>query len=119
HGHEPYQFRGAYSPEVQEFIEAYTFIEYIKYVEENDGEGAGGDEGGEMNDWNASMLRPCSLSIPMNIFWVYRKIYTMCQSVLKTENVCYNVKVRGGEAAKWGAMFDSKWIADDIDEGFF
>lgn len=43
----------------------------------------------------------------------------MRQSVLKAENVCYNVKVRGGEAAKWGAMFDGKSIGDDIDEGFF
>lgn len=42
----------------------------------------------------------------------------MHQSVLKAENVCYNVKVRGSEAAKWGAVFDNK-PADDIDEGFY
>lgn len=30
-----------------------------------------------------------------------RKVYTMHQSVLKVEKVCYNVKVRGKEAAKW------------------
>ncbi|XP_061402850.1 translin-associated protein X [Musca vetustissima] len=191
HGHDPYQFRGAYSPGLQEFIEAYTFMEYIKYVE-NDSEGAGGDEGGEMSDWNAlqkkmtypaseekevkdeeeittsskastmffvdpneyilgvsdltgELMRRCINSlcsgetdttmacckalqkfftgyISLNVHRcreLSRKIYTMRQSVLKAENVCYNVKVRGGEAAKWGAMFDSKSIADDIDEGFF
>lgn len=44
----------------------------------------------------------------------------MHQSVLKTENVCYNVKVRGGEAAKWGSVnaYDNK-PGDDVDEGYF
>lgn len=42
----------------------------------------------------------------------------MRQSVLKAENVCYNVKVRGGEAAKWGAVFDNK-PGDNVDEGFY
>lgn len=31
-----------------------------------------------------------------------QKLFTLRQSLLKSENVCYNVKVRGGEAAKWG-----------------
>lgn len=52
-----------------------------------------------------------------------RKIYTLRQSVLKTENVCYNVKVRGGEAAIWGSVNDPFCIGDnrndDIDEGYY
>uniref|UniRef100_A0A182PX20 Uncharacterized protein n=1 Tax=Anopheles epiroticus TaxID=199890 RepID=A0A182PX20_9DIPT len=32
---------------------------------------------------------------------------TLRQSLLKSENVCYNVTVRGGEAAKWGTTDDS------------
>lgn len=41
----------------------------------------------------------------------------MRQSMLKAENVCYNVKVRGGEAAKC-TNFDHK-PGDDTDEGFY
>lgn len=41
----------------------------------------------------------------------------MRQSVLKAEDVCYNVKVRGGEAAKWGLESEKPNV--DIDEGFF
>lgn len=52
-----------------------------------------------------------------------RKIYTLRQSVLKVENVCYNVKVRGGEAAKWGAITTATDVYTeknyDEDEGFF
>lgn len=48
---------------------------------------------------------------------MHRKIATMRQSVLKVENVCYNIKVRGGEAAKWGAVETDKPKADE-DEGF-
>jgi hypothetical protein len=48
------------------------------------------------------------------------KIYTMKQSVLKCETVCYNVKVRGKEAAKWGSMSTFKKSAnEDEDEGFY
>lgn len=47
------------------------------------------------------------------------KIYTLRQSVLKVENVCYNVTVRGGEAAKWGSLDNIDKPADDVDEGFF
>ena len=44
----------------------------------------------------------------------------MYQSVIKAENVCYNVKVRGGEAAKWGTTENTNvgGIIDD-DEGFY
>lgn len=47
-----------------------------------------------------------------------RKIYAMRQSVLKVENVCYNVKVRGGEAAKWGSDDTLDKQHADEDEGF-
>lgn len=48
HGLDPYQFRGAYSPGLQEFIEAYTFMEYIKFVE-SENKIVGSD--GEMSGW--------------------------------------------------------------------
>lgn len=47
-----------------------------------------------------------------------KKLYTLNQSVLKAENVCYDIKVRGCEAACRGTMSYDK-PADDIDEGFF
>lgn len=48
-----------------------------------------------------------------------RKFYTMHQSVLKAEKVCYNVKVRGSEAAKWSANDAADKDRDDHDdEGF-
>lgn len=51
-----------------------------------------------------------------------RKIATLRQSLLKTEMVCYNIKVRGTEAAKWG-MTTVKELNDggngEDDEGFY
>uniref|UniRef100_A0A182MV64 Translin-associated protein X n=1 Tax=Anopheles culicifacies TaxID=139723 RepID=A0A182MV64_9DIPT len=54
------------------------------------------------------------------------KMITLRQSLLKSENVCYNVTVRGGEAAKWGttddatgALFQLQLSKDDDDEGVF
>uniref|UniRef100_A0A182J5F2 Translin-associated protein X n=1 Tax=Anopheles atroparvus TaxID=41427 RepID=A0A182J5F2_ANOAO len=54
------------------------------------------------------------------------KMITLRQSLLKSENVCYNVTVRGGEAAKWGTTEDSSAAQlqfhsskDDDDEGVF
>lgn len=43
----------------------------------------------------------------------------MYQSLLKVEQVCYHVKVRGTEAIKWHTM-DEKVPerSDDFDEGF-
>lgn len=196
-GQDPYQYRCAYSPGLQEFIEAYSFMEYYK---------GGADEiSGTMSDWmflqqkmqydrgdklntvkdntqksmenptdpdvendvktepqkcefiidpteyilgiadlTGELMRRCINSlgsgetdvcletnkvlqqlysgyISLNVQRcreLSRKIYTMRQSVLKAENVCYNVKVRGGEAAKWGAVFENK-IIDDLDEGFY
>ncbi|XP_016979266.2 LOW QUALITY PROTEIN: translin-associated protein X [Drosophila rhopaloa] len=190
-----YQFRAAYSPGLQEFIEAYTYMEYLCY---EDGEGENGTK--SVSDWQAiqavmqyveesskpkeeptdgeelevvalaeeeipkkfqffvdpteyilglsdltgELMRRCVNSLgsgdtdtcletckTLQHFYtgyislncqrareLWRKITTMRQSVLKAENVCYNVKVRGGEAAKWGATFDQK-PAEDVDEGFY
>lgn len=47
-----------------------------------------------------------------------RKISTMRQNVLKVESVCYNVRVRGGEAAKWGAVEAPEKPNGEEDEGF-
>lgn len=46
-----------------------------------------------------------------------RKISTLRQSMLKSEMVCYNIKVRGTEAAKWGATATDANCEDD--EGFY
>uniref|UniRef100_A0A8D8MDN4 Translin-associated protein X n=1 Tax=Culex pipiens TaxID=7175 RepID=A0A8D8MDN4_CULPI len=56
-----------------------------------------------------------------------QKLFTLRQSLLKSENVCYNVKVRGGEAAKWGSTDDGGAASfgsmarenQDEDEGVF
>lgn len=52
-----------------------------------------------------------------------QKLFTLRQSLLKSENVCYNVKVRGGEAAKWGSTDDAGFVVmpkdQDEDEGVF
>lgn len=50
-----------------------------------------------------------------------RKISTLRQSLLKTEMVCYNIKVRGTEAAKWGnsTAKESHDGNGEDDEGFY
>ncbi|XP_054725456.1 translin-associated protein X [Anastrepha obliqua] len=199
-GYDPYQYRWAYSPGLQEFIEAYSFMEYfkcggdkpsdtmsdwiilqekMKYKEEHEKVSQTDDNSEEsvvapdqkqqedkavekiepqnvefnidpteyilgIADLTGELMRRCinslgsgetdvcleSCKVLKQLFTGYislnvqrcrelsRKIYTMRQSVLKAENVCYNVKVRGGEAAKWGAVFETK-AAEDLDEGFF
>lgn len=48
-----------------------------------------------------------------------RKLHAMYQSVLKVEKVCYNIKVRGSEAAIWSSNdANEKDRDDDVDEGF-
>lgn len=48
-----------------------------------------------------------------------RKMHAMHQSVLKVEKVCYNVTVRGSEAAIWSSSDAmDKERQDDADEGF-
>ncbi|XP_065372623.1 translin-associated protein X [Calliphora vicina] len=187
---DPYHYRGAYSPGLQEFIEAYTFMEYMKYADEakegennleksisdwmdlqkqmhytevdkeaKESEDADNEKAVAkefsffvdpteyilgVSDLTGELMRRCINSlgsgetdtclstckvlqqfytgyICLNVHRcreLSRKIYTMRQSVLKSEHVCYNLKVRGGEAAKWGAVFDNK-PGDDIDEGFY
>lgn len=48
-GQDPYHYRGAYSPGLQEFIEAYTFLEYMKYAD-TDKEGKN-ENNGTISDW--------------------------------------------------------------------
>ncbi|TDG51384.1 hypothetical protein AWZ03_002179 [Drosophila navojoa] len=187
-----YQFRAAYSPGLQEFIEAYTYMEYLsnedngensksisdwaalqsimQYEVEAEKEKPVQDVGdspmaGEettvkavekfqffvdpteyilgVSDLTGELMRRCINSLgsgdtdtcmetckALQQFYtgyislncqrareLWRKITTMRQSMLKAENVCYNVKVRGGEAAKC-ASFDQK-PAEEADEGFF
>lgn len=48
-----------------------------------------------------------------------RKVFTMFQSVIKVEKVCYNVKVRGFEAARWSSSDGMDKERNDMDdEGF-
>lgn len=48
-----------------------------------------------------------------------RKMHAMYQSVLKVEKVCYNIKVRGSEAAIWSSNDGiEKERDDEVDEGF-
>lgn len=63
-------------------------------------------------------LYTCYLSVNVRNKEMGRKIHTLRQSVLKAENVCYNIKVRGGEAAVWGADDSLDRAAADDDEGF-
>ncbi|EDV91009.1 translin-associated protein X [Drosophila grimshawi] len=189
-----FQFRGAYSPGLQEFIEAYTYMEYLsnedngeqqsksvstwsdlqavmQYEEEvNKGEPLpqSAEESPNpddqvvekvinkfqfhvdpteyilgVSDLTGELMRRCINSLgsgdtdtcmetckALQQFYsgyvslncqrareLWRKITVMRQSMLKAENVCYNVKVRGGEAAKC-ANFDQK-PTDDADEGFY
>lgn len=47
-----------------------------------------------------------------------RKMSTLRQSLLKSEFVCYNIKVRGKEAAKWSAaQAQAATVGHDEDEG--
>jgi len=46
-----------------------------------------------------------------------QKISTMKMSTLKTEHVCYQLKVRGTEGAKFPSL--ELDVNDDIDEGFY
>lgn len=181
HNQDTYQFARAYSPGLQEFIEAYTFYEYIKNhtvpdwndmqkfltYEEKAPETNAPEEESQSNteempsiqytcliqpiefmlgvaDLSGEVMRRCINSLNSacidNCFQssnflqdlykgfigigqtrnrdMSQKIYTMKQSVLKTEMVCYNIKVRGTEAAKWGGE-ENKADAVDDDEGFY
>lgn len=189
HGQDPYQFLRAYTGGLQEFIEAYTFWEYIgkqeishwtaiqdqlKYtVPINEGkkdETAAQESSDEeqsdadidiscplpplefilgVGDLTGEVMRKCINSLGSGdvdscfehrrfLQELYKgfisvgsvrsrdfsqKLTALRQSLLKSENVCYNVKVRGGEAAKWGSSDDTAFIVipkdHDEDEGVF
>ncbi|XP_053692191.1 translin-associated protein X [Sabethes cyaneus] len=201
-GVDPYQYTRAYSSGIQEFIEAYTFIEYINSqkmshwksiqnklmyqistdgsadkthcnhdgIENPDSETFNNDNDSQQSinqnqiscllqpldfvlgigDLSGEVMRKCINSLGSGdvdscfdhrrfLQELYKgfisvsnarsrdfsqKIITLRQSLLKSENVCYNVKVRGGEAAKWGSTDDCAFgvIAkdnQDEDEGIF
>lgn len=198
-GLDPYQYARAYTNGLQEFIEAYTFREYIssqdithwnsiqdqltytfssceladkkgngKDEDENtDSEKSDEDKGEKssvqeqarcflppmdfflgIGDLSGEVMRKCINSLGSGdvescfdhrrfLQELYKgfisvsnarsrdfsqKLFTMRQSLLKSENVCYNVKVRGGEAAKWGTTDDCAFGAianQDDDEGIF
>ncbi|XP_055849572.1 translin-associated protein X [Episyrphus balteatus] len=181
---DPYQYMRAYCAGLQEFIEAYTYYEYLNESELSDWivlqgrmkftftlEPKESDESIEpkevdeciekvektveclvdpteyilgLGDLTGELMRRCinslgsgdtntcqdSCKVLQNFYKGFlglhsvrnrefgRKLYTLHQSVIKAEHVCYNVKVRGGEAARRGTMADDK-PADDFDEGFF
>lgn len=52
-GQDTYHYRWAYSPGLQEFIEAYTFMEYMKYADNNDNR----EETKSISDWGALQNR--------------------------------------------------------------
>jgi predicted translin family RNA/ssDNA-binding protein len=174
-GRDPYQYGRAYSAGLQEFIEAFTFYEYISGTPITDWTGLQerlrfetpaivGEDGEEsaaavskqalvqpiefmlgLADLSGEVMRRCvnslasgqvqtcfeSCNFMQQLYAGYMtlnvsrvkdmnfKIYTMKGSVLKCEAVCYNIKVRGKEAAKWGSMTMQKKPNDDEDEGFY
>ena len=168
HGLDPYQYSKAYSAGLQEFIEAYTFYDFMakegishwKVIQENftykieESEEdmktliqpseyilGVGDLTGEVmrncvNSLASGDVESCfpSCRFMQEIYQGFlgitsfrsrdlnQKVYTLRQSLLKTENICYNVKVRGGESAKWSddnAYQGNRNYTVDEDEGVF
>lgn len=173
---DPYQYSRAYSPGLQEFVEAFTYYAYLsgdKWIDWNDlqerltyeeqlvvdEEGAENtmlvftnynclvqpiefilglsDLGGEVmrrciNSLGSGDIESClkACNFMQHLYTGYlglsnvrnkemsRKIQTLRQSVLKVELVCYNIRVRGGEAAVWGADDPVEKSGVDDDEGF-
>lgn len=166
-GHDQYQYLRAFTFGLQEFIEAWTFFNYI-----NDGKVDDwtelqrhltyklSDEEPEktylciippteyilgLGDQTGEVMRRCINSLGsgdtdecFNATNFLRQIYTgfsgightnnrdfgqkyttLKQSMLKCETVCYNVKVRGTEAAKWGQGQTTTTLDDNKDEGFY
>lgn len=195
-GQDPYQYLRAYTSGLQEFIEAYTFCEYVdssnishwktiqdqlKYKvklieahkstvssEETPADATSESRSNEseevdvvcplppmefvlgVGDLTGEVMRKCINSLGSGdidscfdhrrfLQEMYKgfisvsnaknrdfsqKLFTLRQSLLKSENVCYNVKVRGGEAAKWGNTDEGAYAALgkehlDDDEGVF
>uniref|UniRef100_A0A336MZZ8 CSON009472 protein n=1 Tax=Culicoides sonorensis TaxID=179676 RepID=A0A336MZZ8_CULSO len=166
-GKDQYQFLRAFTFGLQEYIEAFTFYDYIKgnnmsswdviqnnlvYVDEDQQEikclvpkfehilGLGDLTGEVMRRCINSLgsgdieecFNACNFLKEINTGFLSighisnrdfgQKVFTLKQSVLKCEMVCYNIKVRGGEAAKLGAsehgLFSSVLVKDE-DEGFY
>ncbi|XP_058458198.1 translin-associated protein X-like [Malaya genurostris] len=183
HGLDPYQYTRAYTAGLQEFIEAYTFHEYVstqiisnwKTIQnqltyniptnsDEDEENSDDDKDNNktpknqiscllppldfflgIGDLSGEVMRKCINSLGSGdvescfdhrrfMQELYKgfisvsnarsrdfsqKLFTLRQSLLKSENVCYNVKVRGGEAAKWGNTEDCAFVnisKDNLDE---
>ncbi|KAJ6643172.1 Translin-associated protein X [Pseudolycoriella hygida] len=188
-GFDQYQYARAFSSGLQEFVEAFTYYEYIRngqifgwvdlqpkltYTEveeskQNDDSEAIPEERDKapieinvnnqpfkclvlvqplefmlgLGDLSGEIMRRCVTSLGTGDFEICsqacaflqslytgymslhnirhkdlsNKIHTLRQSVLKVENVCYNVTVRGGEAAKWGTL--DNVVSDNVDEGFY
>lgn len=169
-GHDQYQYLRAFTNGLQEFIEAWTFFNYIqgndtiddwtalqrhltyKLSDEQPDESFNcmippneyilglGDQTGEVmrrciNSLGSGDIDECFNATKFlkqihaeflgvgqtghREFW--QKYNTLKQSVQKCENVCYNIKVRGGEAAKWGAAQVATVLNEPKveDEGFF
>lgn len=179
-----YQYSRAYSPGLQEFVEALTYYIYLSgekwenwhglqarltyrnqlSAEKSDGDSGDATEATEaenafevidlclvqpiefylgIGDLGGEVMRRCINSLGsgdidacmkaskflQNMYTGYlglgqvhakdmgRKIYTLRQSVQKAENVCYNITVRGTEAAVWGADDGPSGGIDD-DEGY-
>ncbi|XP_059621888.1 translin-associated protein X [Phlebotomus argentipes] len=163
-GRDQYQYSRAFSPGLQEFVEALTFFEYISGKDLSDWSTLQErlrHDGEEclvqpiefmlgLADMSGEVMRRCVNSLgsgdtdtcfascrilqslhagylglgPAHSRELTRKMFTLRQSVMKSEAVCYNLRVRGKEAAKWGAeenFLDKRGdgSTDDIDEGFF
>lgn len=166
-GLDQYQYLRAFTFGLQEFVEAYTFWNYIKqdkiedwkdiqkhlnYTEDDKSMSLNippfeyilglGDLTGEVmrrcinslgsGDVNES-FNSCKFLQKINTGFLSighmhnrdfnQKVSTLRQSVLKCENVCYNIKVRGGEATRLGAenaaLFSTVVAKGDEDEGFY
>lgn len=165
-GCEIHQYLKAISAGIQEFVEAYTFFEYLQGKEISDWEQIEKrfeykTEEGEQQSYSLSLIpsefilgladltgeimRLCINSLGsgertscfdnckflQNMYLNYlslrsfpsrprdysQKMTTMKQSVMKAENVCYNLVVRGTEGSKL-ISFDSS-VNENVDEGFY
>lgn len=162
-----FQYLKAISAGIQEFIEAYSFLEYLQGKEISDWDAieprfkykTEDDEQQEYSlklvpsefilglaDLTGEIMRNCinclncgeiescfdSCKFLQNLYSRYltlntipnkgrdysQKMTTMKQSVMKAENVCYNLKVRGTEGSKL-ISFDSADVDHAVDEGFY
>lgn len=172
-----YQYLKAFSPGLQEFIEAYTYYEYCSSASnpESGLQMCGwedlqkvltyeSEEGQKtyvmvepmefilgVGDLTGELMRKCINSLgsgdindsfhianSLKSFYICykglnvhhrefgRKLQTLKSSLLKTDNVAYNIKIRSEEAIKLGKTFDPREVLqeinskdDQVDEGFY